>query len=72
MMNREANGSRVKAAAELSIPFVCNIVEYMDPWILVEFNKLVQRYCPDINKSVVENIYVLMNMVLAIPALEGC
>ena len=52
MMNREANGSRVKAAAELSIPFVCNIVEYMDPWILVEFNKLVQRYCHDINKSV--------------------
>jgi len=52
VMNRDYNGARVKAAAELSIPFVCNVVEYMDPAILMDFNKLVARYCPDINRSI--------------------
>jgi len=51
IMSRESNGAFVKAASELSIPFVCNVVEYMDPNILMDFNKLVTRYCKDINTN---------------------
>ena len=51
MMNREYNGARVKSSSEVSVPFVCNVVEYMDPSILMDFNSLVRRYYPDINKN---------------------
>jgi hypothetical protein len=51
IMNRERNGARVRAAAELSIPFICNIVEYMDHAIFIDFNSLVERYCPTINND---------------------
>jgi len=51
IMNRERNGARARAAAELSIPFICNIVEYMDHAIFIDFNSLVERYCPTINED---------------------
>lgn len=51
MMNREYNGARVRSAGELSIPFVCNIVEYMDTATFMDFNTLVTRYCPTINQN---------------------
>lgn len=35
----------------ISITFNCNKVEYMDYAILMDFNTLMRRYCPDINKG---------------------
>lgn len=35
----------------LSIPFVCNVIEYDDYAILMDFNNLVRRYCPSIDKK---------------------
>lgn len=42
----------VNASKNLSITFNCNKVEYMDYAILMDFNTLVKRYCPMINKGV--------------------
>lgn len=39
----------VQAAATLSVPFVCNKVEYRDYAIFMDFNTLMRRYCPTIN-----------------------
>jgi len=41
----------VSASKNLSITFNCNKVEYMDYAILMDFNTLVRRYCPIINKG---------------------
>lgn len=38
------------ASKEISVNFLCNRVEYMDYAILMDFNKLIRRYCPTINK----------------------
>ena len=35
----------------LSIPFVANVIEYDDYAILMDFNNLVRRYCPSIDKK---------------------
>lgn len=39
----------VSAATQISVNFACNKVEYRDYAILMDFNTLVSRYCPDIN-----------------------
>ena len=41
----------VQASKQLSITFNCNKVEYMDYAILMDFNTLMRRYCPIINKG---------------------
>lgn len=41
----------VSAASTLSVPFVCNKVEYRDYAIFMDFNTLVRRYCPTINTT---------------------
>lgn len=41
----------VTASKNLSITFNCNKVEYMDYAILMDFNTLMRRYCPIINKG---------------------
>ena len=40
----------VSSLGQFSVPFICNKVEYMDYAILMDFNTLVRRYCPNINK----------------------
>lgn len=40
----------ISSAMNFSIPFAVNDVKYNDPGILTDFNKLVKRYCPDIQK----------------------
>ena len=42
----------VAASRNWSITFQCNKVEYMDYAILMDFNTLVSRYCPTINKAI--------------------
>lgn len=42
----------VSAATKFSISFACNKVEYRDYAIFMDFNELVRRYFPDINKDV--------------------
>lgn len=49
--NKSAGKSFVDESSEVSVGFACNIVEYMDYAILMDFNNLVRRYCPDINKT---------------------
>ena len=49
LFNRSVGETAVEAAKEISIPFVANKIEYDDPRILLDFNLLVTRYCPDIH-----------------------
>ena len=46
----------VNASKQLSITFTCNKVEYMDYAILMDFNTLMRRYCPIINKGIKKEI----------------
>lgn len=41
----------ISSAATLSVPFQVNKIEYMDPIIFNEFNRLVRRYYPDITNA---------------------
>lgn len=36
----------IKATQEITVPFVCNNIDYMDPIVLKEFNILTERFCP--------------------------
>lgn len=49
LFNQSVGETAVEAAKEISIPFVANKIEYDDPRILLDFNLLVTRYCPDIH-----------------------
>lgn len=49
LFNQSVGEAAVEAAKEISIPFVANKIEYDDPRILLDFNLLVTRYCPDIH-----------------------
>lgn len=42
----------VTAATRINVGFACNKVEYRDHAIFMDFNTLVQRYFPDINKGI--------------------
>jgi hypothetical protein len=42
----------IKNAAEFTIPFTANVIEYNDPIIPVEFNILAKRYWPEIESAV--------------------
>lgn len=44
------------AATQLNVNFTCNKVEYRDYAILMDFNTLVSRYCPDINLDTSGNV----------------
>ena len=46
-MNLNEGEETVNAAAEISVPFKANRIEYDDPIILKEFNMLVRRYAID-------------------------
>lgn len=49
LFNQSRGELNVSAASEISIPFVVNKVEYDDPRILLDFNMLMTRYCPEIH-----------------------
>ena len=49
LFNQSPGEAAIEAAKEISIPFVANKIEYDDPRILLDFNMLVTRYCPDIH-----------------------
>lgn len=49
LFNQSKGEINIQAANEISIPFVCNKVEYDDPRILLDFNFLVTKYCPEIS-----------------------
>lgn len=49
LFNQSPGEEAIEAAKEISIPFVANKIEYDDPRILLDFNMLVTRYCPDIH-----------------------
>ena len=49
LFNQSKGEINISAAQEVSVPFVVNKVEYDDPRILLDFNLLVSRYCPDIS-----------------------
>lgn len=49
LFNQSTGESVVEAAKEISVPFVANKIEYDDPRILLDFNMLVTRYCPEIH-----------------------
>ena len=50
LFNQSRGELNVSAATEISIPFVANKIEYDDPRILLDFNMLVTRYCPEIHR----------------------
>ena len=45
----------VSAATRINVNFACNKVEYRDHAIFMDFNTLVSRYFPDINKDIKGN-----------------
>lgn len=49
LFNQSKGEFNISAAQEVSVPFVVNKVEYDDPRILLDFNLLVTRYCPEIS-----------------------
>lgn len=49
LFNQSKGEINIQAANEISIPFVCNKVEYDDPRILLDFNFVVTKYCPAIS-----------------------
>ena len=49
MFNKSAGEHFVQSASNITVPFMCNKIEYMDYAILMDFNTLVRRYCPSIN-----------------------
>ena len=49
MFNKSAGEYFVQSASNITVPFMCNKIEYMDYAILMDFNTLVRRYCPEIN-----------------------
>ena len=50
VMEKSENQYFQEASAKLSMPFICNKVEYMRPAILSDFNLLAMQYCPKINQ----------------------
>ena len=51
MFNKAAGEYFVQSSSQITVPFMCNKVEYMDYAILMDFNTLVRRYCSTINKK---------------------
>lgn len=49
LFNQSKGEINIQAANEISIPFVCNKVEYDDPRILLDFNFVITKYCPSIS-----------------------
>ena len=49
MFNKSAGEYFVQSASNVTVPFMCNKIEYMDYAILMDFNTLVRRYCESIN-----------------------
>lgn len=49
LFNQSKGEINVQASSEISIPFVCNKVEYDDPRILLDFNFVATKYCPSIS-----------------------
>ena len=49
MFNKNPGEYFVQSASNITVPFMCNKIEYMDYAILMDFNTLVRRYCPSIN-----------------------
>jgi len=52
VFNKTPGENFVTATTNITVPFICNKVEYMDYAILMDFNTLVRRYCSSINKTV--------------------
>ena len=50
VMDKSENSFFQEASSKLSMPFICNKVEYMRPAILSDFNLLAMQYCPQINQ----------------------
>lgn len=50
LFNLNRDEVTLSSAMNFSIPFTVNDVKYQDPGILFDFDTLVKRYCPDINK----------------------
>ena len=49
MFNKNAGEYFVQSASQVTVPFMCNKIEYMDYAILMDFNTLMRRYCKHIN-----------------------
>lgn len=62
----------VTTSSKFTIPFVCNKIEINDYAILRDFNKLVRRYCPDIDDPNVYKNYenTPENNFIGIPYIE--
>jgi hypothetical protein len=57
MMNINEGEILTTSGAKFTIPFIANKVEYNDPRIFLDFNRLSERYCPDITNPVLyENL----------------
>lgn len=56
MMQVNEGEEYTNAATQLNVNFTCNKVEYRDYAILMDFNTLVSRYCPDINLDTSGNV----------------
>lgn len=48
MFNINQGEVTISSAGNFSIPFVANHVAYNDPGIILDFNRLMERYCPGI------------------------
>lgn len=57
----------VSAASKFSVPFVVNHVSYMDPWALLDFNSLVERYWPDIQSNGSISTVSTINNFMGVP-----
>lgn len=49
MFNENEEDLYVGSAGKFSVPFVANDIKYNDYGILMDFNRLVKRYCPEID-----------------------
>lgn len=49
VFNYGPGDSQIHTSQQFTIPFKANIIKYMDPRDLADFNTLVKRYCPDID-----------------------
>lgn len=55
------------SAARFSVPFIANKIEYMHPNILTDFNRLVKRYCSNIESMIQADTPTISDNMLGIP-----
>lgn len=61
-MNFNAEKPKQESSRQISVPFQCYGAVYNDPYYLLEFNKLVFSFCPELKKSVAGEAYTYVKL----------